>query len=45
MRLLNQIARVLKSHPEVVRIEDQDVLVPPPMEPGLPELKTLYWQP
>jgi hypothetical protein len=28
-----------------VRIEDQDVLVPPPLEPGMPELKQLYWQP
>ena len=25
--------------PEVVRIEDQDVLVPPSLEPGLPDLK------
>ena len=31
--------------PEVVRIEDQDVLVPPSLEPGMPDLKTLYWQP
>jgi ABC-type amino acid transport substrate-binding protein len=37
--------RPVMVEPEVVRIEDQDVLVPPTLEPGLPELKSLYWQP
>ena len=37
--------RPVMVEPEVVRIEDQDVLVPPALEPGLPELKALYWQP
>jgi ABC-type amino acid transport substrate-binding protein len=37
--------RPVMVEPEVVRIEDQDVLVPPSLEPGLPELKSLYWQP
>ena len=31
--------------PEVVKIEEQDVMVPPPLEPGMPELKALYWAP
>jgi hypothetical protein len=31
--------------PEVVRIEDQDVLVPPALEPALPDLKSLFWLP
>jgi len=37
--------RPVMVEPEVVRIEDQDVLVPPSLEPGMPDLKTLYWQP
>jgi ABC-type amino acid transport substrate-binding protein len=37
--------RPVMVEPEVVRIEDQDVLVPPSLEPGLPDLKSLYWQP
>jgi hypothetical protein len=37
--------RPVMVEPEVVRIEDQDVLVPPTLEAGLPELKSLYWQP
>ena len=37
--------RPVMVEPEVVRIEDQDVLVPPTLDPGLPELKSLYWQP
>ncbi len=37
--------RPVMVEPEVVRIEDQDVLVPPTLEPGLPDLKSLYWQP
>ncbi|HXU69732.1 MAG TPA: PhnD/SsuA/transferrin family substrate-binding protein [Polyangia bacterium] len=37
--------RPVMVEPDVVRIEEQDVLVPPPLEPGLPDLKPLYWQP
>jgi hypothetical protein len=37
--------RPVMVEPEVVRIEDQDVLVPPSLEAGMPELKSLYWQP
>ena len=37
--------RPVMVEPEVVRIEDQDVMVPPSLEPGMPELKSLYWQP
>ncbi|MDB4968949.1 MAG: hypothetical protein JWN44_4638 [Myxococcales bacterium] len=44
-RMGSRVRRPVMVEPEVVRIEDQDVLVPPAMEPGLPELKTLYWQP
>ena len=33
-------ARPVMAEPEVVRLEDQDVLVPPPLEPALPELRT-----
>ncbi len=31
--------------PEVVRLEDQDVLVAPTLEPALPDLRTQYWTP
>lgn len=37
--------RPVMAEPEVVRIEDQDVLVPPPLEPAVPELKSLFWMP
>jgi ABC-type amino acid transport substrate-binding protein len=37
--------RPVMVEPEVVKIEEQDVLVPPPMEPGMPDLKALYWAP
>jgi hypothetical protein len=37
--------RPVMVEPEVVRIEDQDVLVAPTLEPGLTDLKSLYWQP
>ncbi|MCU1277770.1 MAG: hypothetical protein JWM53_1316 [bacterium] len=44
-RMGARVRRPVMVEPEVVRIEDQDVLVPPSLEPGLPELKSLYWQP
>ena len=44
-RMGARVRRPVMVEPEVVRIEDQDVLVPPSLEPGLPELKALYWQP
>jgi ABC-type amino acid transport substrate-binding protein len=44
-RMGSRVRRPVMVEPEVVRIEDQDVLVPPSMEPGLPDLKPLYWQP
>jgi hypothetical protein len=37
--------RPVMVEPEVVKIEEQDVMVPPPLEPGMPELKALYWAP
>jgi hypothetical protein len=44
-RMYARARRPVMVEPEVVRIEDQDVLVPPMLEPGMPELKALYWQP
>ena len=44
-RMGSRSRRPVMVEPEVVRIEDQDVIVAPPLEPGLPELKSLYWQP
>jgi ABC-type amino acid transport substrate-binding protein len=44
-RMGSRVRRPVMVEPEVVRIEDQDVLVPPPLEAGLPDLKALYWQP
>lgn len=44
-RMGARVRRPVMVEPEVVRIEDQDVLVPPPLEAGLPDLKQLYWQP
>jgi hypothetical protein len=44
-RMGSRARRPVMVEPEVVRIEDQDVLVPPALEPGLPDLKSLYWQP
>lgn len=44
-RMGARVRRPVMVEPEVVRIEEQDMLVPPPMEPGLPDLKPLYWQP
>jgi ABC-type amino acid transport substrate-binding protein len=36
--------RPVMVEPEVVRLEGEDVLVAPALEPGLPDLKALYWQ-
>ena len=44
-RMGARVRRPVMVEPEVVRIEDQDVLVPPALEPGMPDLKALYWQP
>ena len=44
-RMGGRARRPVMVEPEVVRIEDQDVLVAPALEPGLTELKSLYWQP
>jgi ABC-type amino acid transport substrate-binding protein len=37
--------RPVMVEPDVVRIEDQDVLVPAALEAGAPDLKPLYWAP
>jgi hypothetical protein len=44
-RMGSRARRPVMVEPEVVRIEDPDVLVAPALEPSLPELKSLYWQP
>jgi hypothetical protein len=44
-RMGARVRRPVMVEPEVVRIEDQDVLVPPSLEAGMPDLKALYWQP
>lgn len=44
-RMGARVRRPVMVEPEPVRLEEQDVLVPPPLEPALPELKALYWQP
>jgi hypothetical protein len=37
--------RPVMVEPEVVRIEDQDVLVPPTLDPAFPDLKSQFWMP
>jgi hypothetical protein len=44
-RMGARVRRPVMAEPEVVRIEEQDMLVPPSLEAGMPELKALYWQP
>jgi hypothetical protein len=44
-RMAARVRRPVMVEPEPVRLEDQDVLVPPPLEPGMPDLKALFWQP
>jgi ABC-type amino acid transport substrate-binding protein len=44
-RMGTRARRPVMVEPEVVRIEDQDVLVPPALDPGMADLKSLYWQP
>jgi hypothetical protein len=44
-RLGTRARRPVMVEPEVVHIEDQDVLVAPALDPSLPELKSLYWAP
>jgi len=44
-RMGARVRRPVMVEPEPVRIEDQDVLVPPTFEPAMPELKPLFWSP
>ncbi len=44
-RMGGHARRAVMVEPDVVRIEDQDVLVAPTIEPSTPELKSLYWLP
>jgi hypothetical protein len=44
-RMSSRVRRPVMVEPEIVRIEEPDVLVPPALEPGLPDLRALYWHP
>jgi ABC-type amino acid transport substrate-binding protein len=44
-RMGGRSRRPVMAEPEVLRLEDQDVLVPPSIEPALPELKSQFWLP
>jgi ABC-type amino acid transport substrate-binding protein len=44
-RMGQRARRPVMVEPEIVRIEDQDVLLPPALDPALPDLKGLFWQP
>ena len=33
------------AEPDMVRLGESDVLVPPALEPRLPDLKNQYWNP
>ena len=44
-RLGVRAKRPVMSEPEVVKMEDLDILVPPSLEFALPELKTQFWMP
>lgn len=44
-RMGARVRRPVMVEPEPVRLEEQDVLVPPALEPAMPEMKALYWQP
>jgi hypothetical protein len=37
--------RPLMAEPDVVKMEDSDLLVPPQLEPAMPDLKAQYWTP
>jgi hypothetical protein len=44
-RMATRGRRPVMVEPEVVRLEDQDILIPPALEPALPDLRTQYWTP
>lgn len=44
-RMGSRVRRPVMVEPDVVRIEEPDVLVAPALEPGMPDLKSLYWMP
>ncbi len=44
-RMSSRQKRALMADPEVVRLEDLDVLVPPAIDYALPDLKNQYWNP
>ncbi len=37
--------RGMMAEPDVVKMEDLDILVPPQLDPSLPDLKSQYWTP
>jgi hypothetical protein len=44
-RLGARSKRPLMAEPDVVKMEDSDILVPPQLEPAMPDLKAQYWTP
>jgi hypothetical protein len=44
-RLSPKVRRPIMAEPEVVRLDDTNVLVPPPLAPVAPDLKDLFWSP
>jgi hypothetical protein len=44
-RMVARGRRPVMVEPEVVHLEEQDILVPPSLEPALPDVRTQYWTP
>lgn len=44
-KLAARSRRPLMAEPDIVKMEDADILVPPQLEPALPDLKAQYWTP
>jgi hypothetical protein len=44
-RMGSRTRRPVMVEPEAVRLEDQELLVAPALEPTLPDIKTQYWMP
>jgi hypothetical protein len=37
--------RPIMAEPDVIKMQDLDILIPPQLDTTLPDLKTLYWNP
>jgi hypothetical protein len=44
-QLGNRSKRAIMAEPEIVKMEDLDILIPPTLEPSLPDLKSQFWTP